>query len=190
MKLRESFDDKSRFEGDRALRWRSIPANARIVSAKATVTPIDAGLGSPFAEPLSFSDGAGEFGATKTQGSVAPIQATAIAWVEVDFHQRRTLARVTGSFSNTTLQVDVGGGTYVEINQNGAFRTPSDTTLLQLTGTTAALPGLTVAKLKLTNSGNVGVAAPSLTSVIIRSVPANVSLRLGNLAPFWTHVGE
>lgn len=187
MRLRDSVDGDTRFEGDRALRWRSIPANARIVSAKATVKPIDAGLGSPFAEPLSFNGGTGDFGATRVQGTATLAGTPAqVSWVEVDFHNRRTLASVTGGFADTSLQVDVGGGTYVEINTNGAFRTPGDP-LLKLTGNSAALPALTVAKLKLTNTT---VNPPSLTSLTIRSVPTNVSLRLGDLPPFWTHLGE
>lgn len=192
MKLRDSFNDDAPFEGDRALRWRSIPANARIVSATAIVTPVDAGLGSPFTEVLRFKDGTGEFGATKSEGP-----ASGISWVEVDFHSRRTLAGVVGSFGTVSgstggsiLQVDVGGGTYVEINQNGAFRTPSDPpeSFFTLAGNTTALPGLTVAKLKVTNRSP--SPRPSLTAVVIRSVPTQVSLRVGELSPFWTHVGE
>jgi DNA-binding beta-propeller fold protein YncE len=187
MKLRDSFDGNTRFEGDRALRWRSIPADARIVSAKVTVTPVDAKLGGPFAEPLSFNGTTGEFGATRTLSGAT----SAGIWVEADFHHRRTLARVVGSnLKDTTLQVDLGGGAYVEINKAGAFKTPSDPpgSLFQLTGNTAALPGLTVAKLKLTGVPN--SFQPDLTTVIIRSVPTNVSLRLGDLPPFWTHLGE
>lgn len=190
MILRDSFDDRSRFEGDRALRWRSIPANARIISAKVTVTPLDAHLGRAFGEVLSFDGGASDFGATRT---VAAASAKKMAWVEVDFHTRRTLASAAGTFNQTTLQVDVGGGTYVEINKVGAFKTPSDVPpndLFHLDGASSPLPGLTVAKLKLTNIDDAGVTTPVLNSVTITSVPANVSLRLGDLPPFWTHVGE
>jgi YVTN family beta-propeller protein len=183
MKLRDTFDGRSRFEGDRALRWRSIPANARILSARVTVTPLEGSPGSAFAEPLGFNgSGRGEFGATIQTGS-----ASGAAWVEVDFHSRRTIARVTGTFAATTLQVDVGGGTYVQINKAGAFKTPSDPNDFTLTGEVADLPHLTVAKLKLTNTTTV---APVLKAVTISSVPTNVSLRLEQLPPFWTHPGE
>lgn len=191
MKLRDSFDGSSRFEGDRVLRWRSIPAGAKIVSARATVTPIDAKLGGPFAEPLSFNAALDNFGATRTPGT-AGAGATLTTWVEVDFRARRTLAQVVGNFTNSSLQVDVGGGTYVEINQAGAFRTPSDTSTtatFPISGNTVSLPGLTVAKLKITNTG-VSAVAPVLTSVVVSSVPTNVSLRVGELARFWTHLGE
>ena len=179
MKLRDTFDGNGRFEGDRLLRWRSIPADARIVSARATVRPLPAFAGGTFVESLSFN-GVGEFGSTKSKGTVGTT-----AWVEVDFHTRRTLARVTGTFANANLQVDVGGGTYVEINQVGAFRTPSDTTLFTLTGNSVSLPALTVAKLKVTSA-----TEPVITSVSVTSVPANVSLRVGELAPVFTHPGE
>jgi DNA-binding beta-propeller fold protein YncE len=181
MKLRDSFDGSNRFEGDRVLRWRSIPADARIVSAKATVTPADANLGSPFAELLTFNDGTTrEFGATKAQVGT---------WVEVDFHKRRTLASVVGSNLNpTTLQVDLGGGAYVEINKAGALKTPDPppNNFFTLTDDSSPLPGLTVSKFKLTSL----TLMPDLTSVTVRSVPTNVSLRLGELPPFWTHLGE
>jgi len=192
MKLHETLEGTDRFEGDRVLRWRSIPAEARIVSAKATITPIDARLSGPFAEPLSFSGAAGEFGATVSRGRNG---AVTTAWLEVDFHARRTLSSIRGSFSNTTLQVDVGGGTYVEINQIGAFRTPSDTgaaAIFPITGSAASLPGLKVAKVKITNSSApaASTAEPSVTSLTVSSLPSNVSLRVGELAPFWTHTGE
>lgn len=182
MKLRDSFDGNGRFEGNRALRWRSIPADARIVSARATVTPIDANQGGPFAERLSFNDGVGEQGATKVLAGT---------WVEVDFHARRTLARVVGSHLNpTTLQVDLGGGAYVEINKAGALKTPDPppNNFFTLTDDSSPLPALTVTKFKLTVTGT--GSQPDLNSVIIRSVPTNVSLRVGDLSPFWTHLGE
>jgi DNA-binding beta-propeller fold protein YncE/predicted flap endonuclease-1-like 5' DNA nuclease len=188
MKLRDSFNGDAPFEGERALRWRSIPANAWIVSATATITPVEASLsGESFAELLNFGGGGDNFGATK---AVASSPTPPLSWVEVDFHSRRTLARATGHFNATTLQVDVGGGVYVEINRNGAFRTPSDPPIddqFKFTGSSTPLPGLTVAKIKLTNAS---AAPPDLTALTIRSVPTNISLRLGALPPFWTHTGE
>jgi hypothetical protein len=165
MKLRNSVNGNVPFEGDRTFRWQAIPANAKILSAVATVTPVDSKLSDdPFTELLSFRNGTGDFGATRVNGT-----ASGLPWVEVDLHSRRTLAAVTGSFGTViadkggcTLQVDVGGGTYVEINQNGAFRTPSDppaTSFFILAGSATDLPGLTVAKLKVTSRT---AAAPSL----------------------------
>src|SRR5205085_1726642 len=51
----------------------------------------------------------------------------------------------------------------------------------------------TVAKFKLTKlipATGTTVSQPDLTMVTIRSVPTNVSLRLGELSPFWTQLGE
>src|SRR5215510_4775096 len=182
MKLRNSVNGNVPFEGDRVFRWRTIPANAKILSAIATVTPIESQLSGSFIESLDFAPSSLNFGATLTTAT-----SPTVAWAEVDFHARRTLAGVIGNFNSTNLQVDVGGGTYVEINKNGAFKTPSDAAgdLFVLSGSPAPLPGLTVSKLKLTNAG-VNPAAPGLSSVTIRSVPTNVSLRVGELAPFFT----
>src|SRR5215510_4302700 len=189
MKLRNSVNGNVPFEGDRVFRWRTIPANAKILSAIATVTPVESQLSGSFIESLDFAPSSVNFGATVTS-AVNPVPLPTdptVAWTEVDFHTRRTLAGVIGNFNSTKLQVDVGGGTYVEINKNGAFETPSDAAgdLFVLSGSPAPLPGLTVSKLKLTNAG-VNPAAPGLSSVTIRSVPTNVSLRVGELAPFFT----
>jgi DNA-binding beta-propeller fold protein YncE len=193
MKLRNSVNGNVPFEGDRVFRWRTIPANAKILSAVATVTPVESQLSGSFIESLDFAPSSLNFGATQTTArNPPPPAAPTIAWVEVDFHGRRTLSGVVGNFNATNLQVDVGGGTYVEINKNGAFKTPSDAVpadLFVLTGSSVALPGLTVSKMKLTNTV-APVFTPRLSSVTIRSVPTNVSLRVGELAPFWTHLGE
>jgi DNA-binding beta-propeller fold protein YncE len=188
MKLLNSVNGNVPFEGDRTFRWQAIPANAKVLSATATVTPVDSGLDGPFVEVLDFSPAAINFGATRSSGGVriAGAPPTDLAWVEVDFHTRRTIAGVTGSFNGATLQVDVGGGTYVEINRAGAFKTPSDASDFSLTGASLSVPGLTVAKLKLTQIAT----TPDLATVTVRSAPSNVSLRVGELPPFWTHVGE
>ena len=197
MKLRNSVNGNVPFEGNRVFRWRTIPANAKIMSAIATVTPVESQLSGSFIESLDFSPSSNNFGAIRTTASnPSPMPttppATATAWVEVDFHARRTLASVVGDFTGTNLQVDVGGGTYVEVNKTGAFKTPSDAAgdLFVLGGNSVPLPGLTVSKLKLTRTGAAAATLPSLSSVMIRSVPTNVSLRVGELAPFWTHLGE
>src|SRR3982751_5424981 len=115
MKLRNSVNGNVPFEGDRVFRWRTIPANAKILSAIATVTPVESQLSGSFIETLDFTPSALNFGATQTTALNPPEAAAAtMAWVEVDFHGRRTLASVVGNFNGTNLQVDVGGGTYVE----------------------------------------------------------------------------
>ncbi len=175
MKLNDRYDGSdSPFEGDRTLVWRSLPANARVMKASVKITPAQSPTGDLFEEIIIFTNGQGAWGATKITGT---------GFVEVDFHKRRTLARVMGTAATgANLQVDLGGGAYVEINDKGAIRAPDD----QLFPVPAdgKLPGLLVTKFKLT------AVNPNVSQVTIRSTPANVSVRLGNLPPFWTHLGE
>jgi YVTN family beta-propeller protein len=187
MKVNDRYDgSQTPFQGDHTVLLRSIPVNARIERALVTVTPVDpSGGADPFAETIRFNGATGEWGTTKT--------VVAQRWVEVDFHARRTLVGVRGSnLTHTTLQVDLGGA-YVEINANGGIKAPDDSGPFQLQGTAfEPLPALTVTKLKLTNPVTTPptVTSPDLTEVVIRSAPANVSLRFGDLPPFWTQVGE
>jgi DNA-binding beta-propeller fold protein YncE/predicted flap endonuclease-1-like 5' DNA nuclease len=176
----------SRFQGDLTLLLESIPANASIQKATATITPVDASGGAdPFAETITFTGNSGDLGATKTQ------VAGASSWVEVDFHARRTLATVEGrgfDAAGAALQVDMGAGIYVEINDVGAFRAPppADKQFLVKASPTD-LPPLTVTRLKLTQSTR---TAPDITRLKIRSVSTNVSLKLGGFSAFWLHPGE
>lgn len=187
MRLRDSYDGSNAlFQGDRTALLQSIPAGARIERATVTVTPVDATRGvEPFAETITFDGASGSdtWGATKT---VVP---GAGGWVEVDFHARRTLVGVSGvNLSGTTLQVDFGG-VYVELNPAGGVRTPNDATPFTVQADAPRLPGLTVTKIKLTNTGAKNTT-PDLTQVTFRSLPSNVTLRLGESAPFWARVGE
>jgi hypothetical protein len=180
MRLLDRYDGRATaFEGDRSIVLRSLPANARVSKAKVTLTPVTAPGGGLFEEVIRFSGDQGEWGATKNHGT---------GFVEVDFHARRTLTVVRGtSLDGANLQVDVGG-LYVEINDKGAIRTPGDT-LFSFDG---RLPGLTVIKFRLTKSGASGARPPNLdvSSATVHSVPANISLRLGQLPPFWSRAGE
>jgi DNA-binding beta-propeller fold protein YncE len=187
MKLTDRYDgSESPFEGDRPLVWRSLPAGARVTKAILTLTPAPGAVGGLFEELIAFADGRGDWGATKNRGD---------GFVEVDFHARRTLAAATGSniaeaaagSPRSNLQVDVGGGVYVEINDKGALKAPGDA-LFSLKSD-GRLPGLAVVKLKFSRApGNAG--ALDVTRVAVRSLPTQVSVRLGNLPPFWTHLGE
>ena len=178
----DSRDDP--FEGDRELCLRRVPEGARILNARATVKPVDATGGvDPFAETLCFDGLTGEWGTTKTKQESAD---SIPGWIEVDFHTRRKLARVRGSqLAKASLQVDLGG-TLVEINDKGAFLEPGGTRYT-LPGDDSALPGLTVFRFRMTSSG---ARSPDVTTVTVRSLPSNVSLRLGGLQPFWIHPGE
>lgn len=185
MKLRDSYDGSSApFQGDRTALLKSIPVNARIERATVTVTPFDATRGAePFAETTAFAGQTGTWGATKT---VVP---GAGGWVEVDFHTRRTLASVSGSnLTGTSLQVDFGG-VFVELNPAGSVRTPNDPAPFRVGGEAQRLPGLTVTKIKLTNEA-AKLTTPDVRQVTFRSLASNVTLRLGDTAPFWARVGE
>lgn len=178
MRLSDRYDGSdSPFEGDLTLVWRSLPANARVLKANVKLKPRQSPTGEMFEEIITFTGGQGDWGATKTTGT---------GFVEVDFHKRRTLARVTGTgTASANLQVDVGSGVYVEINAKGALRTPGDG--LFPVPADGKLPGLLVTKFKLTAAAG---ASPNISQITIRSAPTNVSVRLGNLPPFWTHLGE
>jgi DNA-binding beta-propeller fold protein YncE len=181
----DGYDGSARaFEGERTLSLRSVPVGARITRARITVTPVAGPTGTLFEERIDFADPADAsrtFGATKI-----PANGGAATFVEVDFHKRRTLAAVTGANLTTTeLQVDLGG-VYVQINDKGAILTPSDTNRFVI-GADGTLPGLTVAKFKLTATTP---NTPAATTVTIRSTPANVTVRLGKMAPFWARPGE
>ena len=175
------------FQGDLTLLVQSIPAGARVTKATLTLTPTKGAQGELFEENIFFANGQGDWGATKAKGD---------GFVEVDFHARRTLGSVAGTniaavpgagtstgAPGANLQVDLGG-IYVEINDKGAIKSPSDTQLFQVPAD-GKLPGLTVNKFKLTRLGSLDIS-----HVTIRSFPTNISVRLGQMPPFLTRVGE
>jgi len=171
------------FEGRREVLWRRLPAGAEIASARATVVPAVAGEGGePFIERIDFAGGRGDWRATK--------QAVPGNWVEVDFHARRTLVSLTGSGladgagGNAQLLVDLGG-VFHRVSADGSLGGPASPPFL-VAGNTAPLPGLAVTRLRLVRAG----ANPDVASVLVSSVPTNVSLALGELPPFWTRPGE
>ncbi len=178
MKLTDHYDGSNNaFEGDQTLQWRSLPANALVSKATVKVTPTKAADGTLFEEVISFANGQGNLGATKNPGDT---------FVEVDFHKRRTLAAVTGpNVANANLQVDMGG-VYVEINDRGAIRATGDNLFQVPSGGT--LPGLTVSKFRLIAPA--GSATPDVSTVTIRSVPSNLTVRLGKFPPVWARLGE
>jgi DNA-binding beta-propeller fold protein YncE len=183
MILTDEYDGSAEsFEGDRTIVWRSLPSNAKVTRAIVTVTPVASPGGTLFEEVISFTGNQGDFGATRNVGS---------GFVEVDFHKRRTLANVNGTDvragtnPGAHLQVDLGG-LYVDINSRGAIFTPTPADTLFTVPADGSLPGLTVSKFKLTPGG----PSPNVSSVVIRSVPANITLRTGTLAPFFSHSGD
>jgi DNA-binding beta-propeller fold protein YncE/predicted flap endonuclease-1-like 5' DNA nuclease len=172
------------FEGERELPLRRLPADARVIAARATVTPVDASEGTdPFAEEISF------IGASGTGGGVGGWGATQVrgpGWAEIDFHARRTLAGLRGSaLANAGLQIDLGGS-FVAVGATGALAVPGGQPL-QLTND-GPVPGIAASRLRVVGAG--AGSAPVVTAVRIRSLPANVTLALAGRPALWFQAGE
>jgi hypothetical protein len=165
-----------RFEGDRTLTLHALPVDVQVTRATITVAP----SGQSFTEVVDFVSG-DPIGATQVTGNQS---------AEVDFHARRTLAAVSGTnLTNAALLLDAGG-LFIEVGESGAIRTPP-APALTLAGNTSDLPGLTVARfrLRLPNALPQGDVA-SVSTVTIRSVASNLTVRLGEQPPFWTRLGD
>jgi hypothetical protein len=169
-------DHPAPFEGDLTLWLRDLPAGARATKATIQLEPI------PFQEPIDLTVQPPILGVTTVSG----VSGTT-SFVEVNFHARRTLVSVEGSGGSATLQVDMGG-TFVSIADDGSIFAPNKNELKIpfSTASKQSLPGLTVSKFRLS------LASGTLTvnKVTISSVPSNVSVRIGQLPAFWTHLGE
>jgi DNA-binding beta-propeller fold protein YncE/predicted flap endonuclease-1-like 5' DNA nuclease len=182
MKLVDRWDGAAApFEGSRALRLLSLPAGALVRAATVRVEPAAARAAEPFVERLRLGgDGTGDWGTTMAAGA---------GWAEVDFHARRTLAGIAGTgLAGATLHADFGGGIFVPVTAAGAVAvaaTPGPT--FPASGDRFDLPGLTVTRFRVTRPDT---ARPDVREVRVRSVPANVSLRLGDTGAFWTRPGE
>lgn len=182
MKLSDCYQgNRDPFEGDRTLWLRILPDGTRVIKATVTLALPEKWAQSGFQETFVFPSNtveedelsAEDWGVTKTELD---------SFVEVDFHARRTLAEVAGSGVFSALFADMGGA-YVNVTGDGTFN-PEDLWGNTLSSDGVALPGLTVNKFKL-KGNNLQVS-----QVTIRSVPTNVSVRLGQMPPFWTHLGE
>lgn len=174
MILRDRYDGGlSPLEGDRELVLRRLPADARVIHARATVTPVSPAAGDPFVETLTFRGNAGDWGATKSASS---------GWVEVDFHARRTVVGLSGQLNGAAVQADLGGG-FVAIGSQGTFLAPPQTALT-VSGSSAVLPSLTATRLRLFG------ASPDITAVRVRSAPSGVRLGLAGRPALWFHTGE
>ena len=188
------------FEGDLKLWLRSLPEGARVARATVTLKPPN-GMDSenPFKETFVFAQpkpangqlSEKDWGVLKISSAdlnVSP--ADLVPFVEVDFHARRELSGVVGSGRDSTLKVDMGGA-YVGIADDGTFMAPGKTDkIVTLSKTEYPLPGLKVNKFKLMRAIGNNSAGLNIDKVTIRSVPTNISLRLGDMPPFWTFMGE
>src|SRR5437764_4672124 len=167
-------DKPTPFEGDLALWLRSLPAGAKVTRATIQLEPI------PYQETIDLTVLPSIRGVTTVPGALGTG-----SFVEVNFHARRTLVSVVGTGGAATLQVDMGG-TFVSIADDGSILAPGKTALSVSFPGTVLLPGLTVSKFRL----SLATGTLSVTKVTISSVPANVSVRVGQLPAFWTHLGE
>lgn len=187
MLISERFEGREApFEGDRLLMLRNLPEGAQVTNAIVTLTPVAPRGGVLFEERITFSDGQGDWGAQKREGSTG--NGTNLSnFIEVDFHARRTLSSVTGSNLNgAKLQVDIGG-LYIPINVLGAMSTPDDNAddFILTNDAEGLLPSLVTQKFKLTK-----ISQPKIGQVGICSTPSNLTLHLGSQPSFWARPGE
>ncbi len=170
------------FKGNRSLLLRRIPHDAKITNARANIIPVtsDGSIG-PSEDDITFNNNRGDNGEALTRVNQTP------GWVEIDFHRRVTLISVSGTnLDGATLQVDIGGGTFIEVNPNGAFKAPGDGDF-SLTGVFHLLPGLTVNRIKLTQDAGLSL---TISNVRVRNIANNVSLRIGESPPFFSQPGD
>ena len=187
------------------LRLRSLPAGAKVTKAILVLTPVAPLNGKRFEETFVFNATVGANELNAEDWGVNKIPEAPGPFVEVDFHARRTLEAVSGSQGSignvpgtetlgASLQVDMGGS-YVGIANDGTFMAPDKTPcVVTLPSEATPLPGLTVNKFRLSavplDPTNLENTTLDITNVTIRSVPTNVSMRIGQMAPFWTRLGE
>jgi predicted flap endonuclease-1-like 5' DNA nuclease len=184
MNLRELYSgENAPFEGDMTLWLRSLPEGAVATRAAITLQPVAPPGGSLFRETIRFSGSQGDLGATKTP------ETPGNEYVEVDFHARRTLLRAVGTGTNLSLQVDMGGA-FIGVAADGTFlANGASPWTVNLTAAGDNLPALTVSRFRLTELVT-GSGTLDLSQVDFRSVPSNLQIRLGQMAPFWVRLGD
>jgi hypothetical protein len=182
MKLRTAWHgDAHPFEGDITLTLRALPADAIITHAVVTLTPRSAVDDRPFEERFVLGPAvpppalpAADYGVRAEQSQ---------SQLDVELGVRRRVMGLAGiGLTGATLAIDLGG-VLVDVGQRGTILVPPDTPLpLPASG---AVPGLETSRLRLS-----GVASGArVTEVTVESAPSNLSVRLGDLAPFWSRTG-
>jgi Helix-hairpin-helix domain len=167
------------FEGTRELVLRGLPADARVIAARATVTPVDPSAGrDPFAEEIRFEGPAGvvdNWGAT---------QVRAAGFSEIDFHARRTLAGLAGSdLGGARLLIDLGGS-FVAVDPQGGLA-PAEGPFLPLADD-GPVPGIAASRVRISLPDH----DPAVAAVRVRSLPTNVTLALADRPALFFHAGE
>ncbi|HVF99135.1 MAG TPA: hypothetical protein VND68_04805, partial [Chloroflexia bacterium] len=195
------------FEGDQTIWLRSLPVGARVTRATLRLIPRSQPGERDFTERIAFNDltGTGYRGAMREPARLADAGPAAVA----DLHARRTVSGVTAAQegnrgSLASVQMDIGG-IWVGLASDGTILAPDKQPLVLILPPTPAsgepgptplpLPLLTTSRIKLTavsdNEGTpAGTGNVSLYGVSVRSIPAGISVRLGQMPPFWVRVGE
>jgi hypothetical protein len=185
MRLLASFRgrDLPPFEGDRVVHLLGLPADARVLAARATMLP-DWPADRAFREEVDLTaPDADRFGMTVEESG---------GGVVADFHARRplrtlTVVRTPPSAATANLYIDLGG-TWGAIHDDGSLAAPGDPPDVTLgTSGLIALPDVVTTRVRVVVPGATGV---SLASVGWRAFPANVSLRLGTQGPFLVRLGD
>jgi len=190
MELRTTFHGGDiLFEGDLPLLLRALPAGATVTHATLTVAPAQGTDQSErFHESFDLTSGTAEFGVV-----VQPGNGNAI----VDLGARRTITELelAGLSSgnalphNIAVQLDLGG-IWLQLDQNGNPAQPNTNPTFPVTATTLALPNLVAQRLRLAEQTANPNASFSASRVDLLTYPANLTLRVGNLGPFWFRNGD
>lgn len=197
MTLRSTYDGSADpFLGDQTIWLPDMPVGARVTRATIRLWPQVPPDQTRFLEPVRFDTktGQGQWGATSSTPA-----AGATAEITVDLGTRRTIAAITAAGTNEVtdlalaveangqwIEIAADGSPYVEgkkqlrlsLPQKNPDNTPPPDILL--------LP-ITAQKLKLTAED---AKTFLLYGLSFQTMPTNISLRLGDQAPFWAVPGE
>lgn len=172
------------FQGDLPFIIRSLPVGARVQRASVKLQPLAREGGRIFEEVISFGTGPDDeaWGATLSEDGL-----------EVNFNARQMPVsfEYNGTLSGATVLVDAGAGTYMYVDQAGVLAPQVPDTMFPLTESNGIypLPSIEMTRFRITPTTTPGSLAGNVEQVTIRSSYNNVNVRIGDLAPFWTHVG-
>jgi DNA-binding beta-propeller fold protein YncE len=189
MKLRTTFHGNDLlFEGDLPLSLRALPTGAKVERAVITLSPVTPTepIGAVrFKEQFPVKDGSGAFGIATQADATSSL---------LDLNARRTIQTIQFQKTITTprLFTDLGG-TWIQLDANGQLfppATPGTPQAFQNAGT-FTLPNLISQRLRIIyDAAPRGKAAPAITSVTLITYPTNLTLKLGDLGPFWFRLGD
>lgn len=171
------------FEGEAALTLRALPADAVVHGARVHLVPRSAEPGRPFEERFVLAGSPS--GTDLRAGDWAVTVRTLDGVIEVDLGARRTVTRVLGpGLEQAMLAVELGG-IFVDVGRRGTVLAPGDVRFTL--GADGVLPAITTRTLRLFPADRSGAR---VDAVCVRTAPSGVTVRLGDLAPFWSRPGE